>query len=122
MKRSKYLALAALAVLLLSACSGAVSPTATQAPATEQPTATDRPATATSPPEETATRPPATATEASPAATATEEPQPPTQEPQAATDTPEPEDVFAFLQVGPDEWVRGPADAPVTIIEYADFQ
>jgi uncharacterized lipoprotein len=122
MKRSKYLALVALAVLLLSACSSAVAPTATQAPAQEQPTATDRPAAETSAPDETPTRPPATATEASPAATATEEPQPPTQEPQSATDTPEPEDVFAFLQVGPDEWVHGPADAPVTIVEYVDFQ
>jgi len=117
MKRLKCLALATLALLLLSACSSAVAPTATQAPTLEQPTATDRPAA-----EETPTRPPATATVTSPAATATEEPQPPTQEPQSATDTPEPEDVFAFLQVGPDEWVRGPADAAVTIVEYADFQ
>ena len=107
----KYLTLVALAALLLSACSSAAEPTATQAP----PTAAQPTATATAAPEETATVPPATATESSSVATATPEST-------EATDTPEPADVFAFLQVGPDEWVRGPADAPVTIIEYADFQ
>jgi PBP1b-binding outer membrane lipoprotein LpoB len=114
--KPRYLALVALLALLLSACSSAAEPTATQVPTSAQPTATDRPATATSPS--------AAVTEPPPSPTATRESLTVTDTPVAppATDTPQPADPFAFLQVGPDEWVRGPADAPVTIIEYADFQ
>jgi hypothetical protein len=28
----------------------------------------------------------------------------------------------SFLDVRPDDWVRGPTSAQVTIIEYSDFQ
>ena len=128
MKISKYIALALLAALLLGACSSGADPTATDTPVQDQPkpTATDQP-TADAP-TEMPTDPPATATDPAPASTATDEPAsastateapPPTAAP---TDTPVPEDVFAFLEVGPDEWVHGPEDAAVTIIEYADFQ
>jgi hypothetical protein len=59
-------------------------------------------------------------------ATATEKPEEPTDTPDTqqatATAPPAPDDPLAFLQVGPDDWTRGPADAQVTIIEYSDFQ
>lgn len=122
MKRTKYLVLVMLGGLLLNACSTAVAPTATPAPSQEQPTATERTATATSPPAETATHPLPTDTESPEMATPTQGSQAATQESSPATDTPESFDPFAFLEVGPDEWVRGPADAAVTIVEYADFQ
>lgn len=115
MKVPKYLSLVALALLLLSACTSAAEPTATQAPKPDQPTATEEAAAKASTPTDTPPEPSRTATEPPQTATAEEKSQP-------ATDTPEPDDVFAFLQVGPDEWVRGPDDAQVTIVEYADFQ
>ena len=115
MKVPKYLTLVVLALLLLSACTSTAEPTATQAPAPDQPTATEQSATKVSTPTDAPTEPSLTATEPPQVATAEETSQP-------ATDTPEPDDIFAFLQVGPDEWVRGPDDAQVTIVEYADFQ
>jgi PBP1b-binding outer membrane lipoprotein LpoB len=113
MIKLKHLALVALAALLLGACSSAAAPTATYAPAQDQPTATDRPTV--SAPTETPTMPPPTATEPLQVAAATQSPQP-------AADTPTPVAVSSFLDVGLDEWFRGPADAQVTIIEYSDFQ
>jgi hypothetical protein len=115
MKTAKYLTLATLAVLLLSACASVAEPTATQGPTSIRPTATEGSAAKGSDPTDTPTEPASTATEPSQTATAEETSQP-------ATDTPEPDDVFAFLEVGPDEWVRGPDDAQVTVVEYADFQ
>jgi hypothetical protein len=140
MPKSEYVVLVALAVLLLGACSTETVPTEPPAatdthaaptkaqptnapteaptePATKSPTELPRP-TATEIAEETATPAEATATQKL-------EPQEPTAavDDQAAAPTSEPEeDVFSFLEVGPDEWVRGPADAAVTIIEYVDFQ
>jgi protein-disulfide isomerase len=117
MTRSKHLILVALAALLLGACSGADAPTATHTPAqgqfpAAQSTATGRPvteapaSTSTSMPTEMPSVSSPTATQASP----------------PATDTPIPDNSPSFLDVRPDDWVRGPADAPVTIIEYSDFQ
>lgn len=113
MNRVRHLALAALAILLLGACSSAVEPPATSTPTQEQPTpppatATDRP-TATSAPTETPSVPPPTATAPPQRATATQAPPAPAAAP-------------SFLDVRPDDWVRGPSDAPVTIIEYSDYQ
>jgi PBP1b-binding outer membrane lipoprotein LpoB len=124
MLKSKYIVLAVLAALLLGACSSAVESTATQAPTQGQLTATERPATKTSAPTGTPTEPPPTATEDSQTAASTQKPKKATAtaDTQPATDTPVPADVFSFLEVQADEWVRGPADAPVTIIEYSDFQ
>ena len=98
MQRSRIITLVALAALLLSACSSAATPTVR--PAASVPTKT--------------TAPTATATRKSEEATAT-------QKGPSVTDTPAPS-ASSFLEVGPDEWVHGPADAPVTIIEYGDFQ
>jgi protein-disulfide isomerase len=113
MQRVRHLALVALATLLLGACSSTVEPPATSTPTQEPPapspaTATDRP-TATSAPTETPSVPPPTATEPPQRATATQAPPTPTAAP-------------SFLDVRPDDWVRGPSDAPVTIIEYSDYQ
>jgi len=36
--------------------------------------------------------------------------------------TPGPTEVSLFPPVGPDDWVDGPVDASVTLIEYSDFQ
>lgn len=115
MRLTKYLTLAMLAVLLFSACTSVAEPTATQDPTSTRPTATEGYATRASDPTDTPTKPSSTATEPPQTATAEETSQP-------ATDTPEPDDAFAFLEVGPGEWVRGPDDAQVTVIEYADFQ
>ena len=117
MQRSKILTLIVLAALLLSACSSAATPTIR--PATQgQPTPTERSATSiptkTTAPTSTEPRPEATATRKTEDATAT-------QKAPSVTDTPAPT-VFSFLEVGPDEWVNGPVNAPVTIIEYGDFQ
>ena len=115
MKIPQYLILVVLALLLLSACTSVAEPTATQAPTPVRPTATEQAAAKTSNPTDAPPEPSPTATEPPQTATAEEKSQP-------ATDTPEPDDIFAFLQVGPDEWVRGSDDAQVTIVEYADFQ
>ena len=115
MRKTKYLTLAMLAVLLFSACTSVAEPTATPRPTSVRPTATEGSPTRASDPTDTPTKPSPTATEPPQTATAEETSQP-------ATDTPDPDDVFAFLEVGPDEWVHGPDDAQVTIVEYADFQ
>jgi protein-disulfide isomerase len=112
MAKLRCLVLFVLAALLLGACSSGAAPTETHTPTQEPATATDRPAIST--PTRAATLAPATATEP-PRATATQSAQP-------ATDTPAPATLPAFLEVRPDDWVRGPADAAVTIVEYSDFQ
>jgi hypothetical protein len=109
----KHCALVAVAALLLGACNSAGEPLPTHTPApTAQPTSTT-PSTATTAPTLAPTVAPPTATEPPPS-TATQPPPPPT-----ATPTPS---VPAFLEVRPDDWVHGPADAEVTIIEYSDYQ
>lgn len=131
MRRSKYFTTVALAALLLSACSSAVAPTATHTPTQEQSPPTERPVASV--PTNTPTMPPKTATSPPETATATQEPRmaTPTQEPETATATQKPQPATAtpapvvaqsFLDVRPGEWVHGPPDAPVTIVEYADFQ
>jgi hypothetical protein len=112
MIRWKYLALIALAALLLGACSGTAEPTATDAPEQEPATATSRPAT--SAPTEEPTLPPPT--KAEPAGEQT------TARPQETTEPPAPTPDTSFLDVQPGEWVHGPDDAAVTVIEYSDFQ
>ena len=107
MHRSETLTLVVLAALLLSACSSAATPTV-------RPGASVSTKTAAPVPTSTEPRPAATATGKAEEATAT-------QKGPSVTDTPAPS-APSFLEVGPDEWVHGPADAPVTIIEYADFQ
>jgi PBP1b-binding outer membrane lipoprotein LpoB len=107
MIRWKYLALVVLAALLLGACSGTAEPTATDTPLQEPATATSRPV---------ASAPTTEPTLAPPTETQT------AQSPQEATALPAPTPDTSFLNVRPGEWVRGPDDATVTIIEYSDFQ
>ncbi|NOY98749.1 MAG: hypothetical protein GXP40_06045 [Chloroflexi bacterium] len=90
----KFLWIVILTTLALSACSGDGRGQAT-APATSAPPGVDLPVTPTSGPECTAIK---------------------------AIPTPGPEEESLFPPVAEDEYVRGPADAPVTIIEYGDFQ
>lgn len=113
MIRLKYLTLVALAALLLGACSNTAEPTAAQTPTPEPPTATSRPATRT--PTQEPTLPPTAETESGRAS-------PTTPSAQKATDSPTPTPDTSFLNVRPNDWVRGPDDAAVTIIEYSDFQ
>ena len=133
MPKPKYVVVVALVTLLAVACGDAATATVPPVPTDTQVVPTQvKPTVA---PTATSTElPRATATEAKATATATQPPEPTeTTEPpettakqdsEPATSTPESaeEDAFAFLQVGSEEWTRGPADAPVTIIEYADFQ
>ena len=107
MHRSKAITLVVLAALLLNACSSAATPTVR--PGASVPTKTTAAV-----PTSTERQPAATATGKTEEATATGEGPSVTDTPAAAAPS--------FLEVGPDEWVHGPADAPVTIIEYADFQ
>jgi ABC-type glycerol-3-phosphate transport system substrate-binding protein len=118
MKRSGLIGLALLVALLLAACGNAAAPAATHTP-TEEPTATV---------EDTPTVPAPTGTKAELTETPTSQPQAadPTATSEAndgaAASDGEGEDFLAFLQVQPDDWVRGPDDAEVTIVEYADYQ
>lgn len=119
MSRKILLILMALA-LGLAACQSATPVTETAAPVTEAPAAGT--------PEKVAT-----ATEAQPSATAegsaTEvvDVEPIASGPATCTvvstlPTPSPAEVSKFPAVGADDWVEGPEDAYVTIIEYGDFQ
>jgi hypothetical protein len=113
MVKLKHCVLVAVAALLLGACNSAGEPLPTHTPTpTAQPTSTNAP-TPTAAPTLAPTLAPPTATEPPPP-TATEPPPPPTAT--AAPSAP------AFLEVRPDDWVRGPAGAEVTIIEYSDYQ
>lgn len=86
--------LAAVGLLLIVACSPQSAPEATSAPtATTAAIATARPVPSA---------------EAAPANPTAAPPQPPTRE--------------QVVQVQPDDWVRGPETAAVTIIEWGDFQ
>ncbi len=111
-------------VLLLTACGPATpSPEAkatdTPVAVVASPTATSLPSTATPTPVAEVTPPPvAEATEASPAPTKA-----------FPTPNPNPECVAAPIPQDPnippvtaDDWSKGPADAPVTLVEYGDFQ
>jgi ABC-type glycerol-3-phosphate transport system substrate-binding protein len=112
MKRSGLIGLALLVALLLAACGSAAAPVATN-------TATQEPAPTA---EDTPTVPAPTETKAEPVETPTQEPE--AADPTATSETggEEADDFLAFLQVQPDDWVRGPDDAEVTIVEYADYQ
>lgn len=116
----RYFALVALAVLLLGACSTAAAPTATPSPSSAAwPLATDAPTLTRITPTPRATR---TLTKIPPTATGTPADISPTPR-STATASPQPTaDAQAWLDVRADDWVRGPDDALVTLVEYADFQ
>ena len=108
MRKLRHFSLIVLAAFLLGACAKSSEPTATQAPSptAQRPTATDAPTP-------TATNAPTAAPTLVAPTTAIEiEPSP------APTGTP----LASFLDARPDDWVRGPASAQVTIVEYSDFQ
>jgi protein-disulfide isomerase len=112
MKRSGLIGLVLLVAMLLAACGNAATPVATSAP-TQEPAATA---------EDTPTVPAPTETKVEPVKTPTQESEAPAPTATSETDGEEAEDFLAFLQVQPDDWVRGPDDAQVTIVEYADYQ
>lgn len=68
-------------------------------------------------PEATQTRPPPTATVVAPEDTPT-----PTKEPVADRPVPTPTTPWQIPEVQPDDWVKGGADAGLTLVEYSDFQ
>jgi hypothetical protein len=107
----KHCLLVMATALLLGACTSAGEPlpTHTSTP-TAQPTATNSP-TPTQTPTLTPTPPPTP--------TPTQPPTPTPTQPPPPTATPP---IPAFLEVRPDDWVHGPPDAEVTIIEYSDYQ
>jgi len=116
--KQRFVVLAAVGlVLLLTAC-GPATPSP-EAKATDTPTVTLVLSTATPTPVAEVTPPPvAEATEASPAPTKA-----------FPTPNPSPECVAAPIPQDPnippvtaDDWSKGPADAPVALVEYGDFQ
>jgi hypothetical protein len=104
--------------LLLSACAGAADPTATEKSPTDVPlepteAPTSTVAQAPTETEETAAEMDPTATTGTEAATAT-----PADTTGGEAEGPD----LSFLQVGPDDQIKGAEDAEITIVEYADFQ
>jgi hypothetical protein len=118
MTRWRWIVLIAMVTLLLNACAGTADPTATQRPSTDvPPEPTEAPTSTVAPaPTETAetdaeTEP--TATSGTESATATPA--------DASGEEAEGPDL-TFLDVRPDDWIKGAEDAEITIVEYADFQ
>jgi cyclophilin family peptidyl-prolyl cis-trans isomerase/protein-disulfide isomerase len=134
MKRYLILLAVALAVLSLAACgsAGTATPESVSSEASEPTAAEPTATTAAEVTEEAASAPTADDTQAAePEAAAgdSEAEAPAVAEAAYPTPNPDPTCVMAPIPVLPDlppvtedDWVRGPEDAKITLIEYADFQ
>jgi hypothetical protein len=120
MMKRRWIAAVVLMMLLLSACSAATPPPATEVGTPE--TNTVEAAPTLSPTDTMEATEAAAEPEAAPTAVEFTASAPATCTVVSLIGEPDPTQVAAFPPVTEDDWVFGPPDAMVTILEYSDFQ